>query len=102
MAAGEYDNAVNLLRKQPASADASQQRRIKLALAMAMYKNGSKTESEEILRELHESEPNDPRPLLAQIRLLTGRQTLGPVAREGCCLVRGASRRDRNNYLYRR
>ncbi len=67
---GEYDNAVNLLGKQPASADASQKRRIKLALAMAMYKNGSKTESEEILRELRESEPNDPRPLLAQIRLL--------------------------------
>jgi tetratricopeptide (TPR) repeat protein len=70
VAVGEYDNAVNLLRKQPASADALQQRRIKLALAMAMYKNGSKTESEEILRELRESEPNDPRPLLAQVRLL--------------------------------
>ncbi|MCJ7730435.1 MAG: tetratricopeptide repeat protein, partial [Sedimentisphaerales bacterium] len=70
MAAGEYENAVNLLRKQPASADTSQQRRIKLALAMAMYKSGGKTESEEILRGLRELEPNDPRPLLAQVRLL--------------------------------
>ena len=70
VAVGEYDNAVNLLRKQPASADALQQRRIKLALATVMYKNGSKTESEEILRELRESEPNDTRPLLVQIRLL--------------------------------
>jgi tetratricopeptide (TPR) repeat protein len=67
---GEYDNAVNLLRKQPASEDALQQRRIMLALAVALYKNGGKTESEEILRGLCESEPNDPRPLLAQIRLL--------------------------------
>jgi len=70
LAAGEYDDAVNLLRKQLVSTDALQQRKIKLALATAMYKNGSKTESEEILRELRESEPNDPRPLLAQIRLL--------------------------------
>jgi tetratricopeptide (TPR) repeat protein len=70
VAAGEYGEAVNLLRKQPVSADALQQRRIKLALAMAMYKNGGKTESEEILRVLYESEPNDPSPLLAKIRLL--------------------------------
>jgi tetratricopeptide (TPR) repeat protein len=70
VAAGEYDNAVNFLRKQPVFADVLQQRRIKLALAVALYKNGYKTESEEILRVLHESEPNDPSPLLAQIRLL--------------------------------
>jgi tetratricopeptide (TPR) repeat protein len=70
MAAGKYDDAVNLLGKQPVSANASQERKIKLALASAMYKNGSKTESEEIFRGLYESEPNDPRPLLAQVRLL--------------------------------
>ena len=68
--AGEYEDAVNLLRKQPASADTSQQRRIMLALAVALYKNGGKTESEEILKGLSGSEPNDPRPLLAKIRLL--------------------------------
>ena len=78
MAAGQYADAVNLLQKQAAlsrvetsaSADDSQQRRIMLALAMALYKNGSKTESQEMLRGLYESEPNDPRPLLAQIRLM--------------------------------
>ena len=70
VAAGEYDDAVNLLRKQPAIADGLQQSKIKLALASVLYKNGGKTESEQIFKELSESEPNDPRPLLAQIRLL--------------------------------
>jgi tetratricopeptide (TPR) repeat protein len=70
MAAGEYDDAVNLLRQQPVPADTSNQRKIKLALASALYKNGVKTESEQIFKELSESEPNDPRPLVARIRLL--------------------------------
>jgi tetratricopeptide (TPR) repeat protein len=70
VAAGKYDEAVNLLKKQPAPPDASQQRKIKLALASAMYKNGGKTESEELFRELYESEPNDHSPLLTQIRLM--------------------------------
>jgi tetratricopeptide (TPR) repeat protein len=70
VAAGEYEMAVKFLRRQPVYADALQQRRISLALAVALYKNGDKTGSEEILRGLYESEPNDPRPLLAQIKLL--------------------------------
>jgi len=70
VAAGEYADAVNLLKKHPASDDALQQRRINLALAVALHKNGGKTESEQILNGLRESEPNDPSPLLAQIRLL--------------------------------
>jgi tetratricopeptide (TPR) repeat protein len=78
VAAGQYADAVNLLQKQaalsrvetPASRDDLQQRRIMLALAMALYKNGSKTESEEMLRGLYESDPNDPRALLAQIQLM--------------------------------
>jgi len=70
MAAGEYENAVNLLKKQGASADDSQQRRINLALAAALYKNGNRTESQELLRGLRESEPNDPRPFLMEVRLL--------------------------------
>jgi tetratricopeptide (TPR) repeat protein len=70
MAAGQYENAVNLLMGQMASAGDSQQRKLNLTLAMALYKNGSKTESEEIFKGLSGSEPNDPRPLLAQIRLL--------------------------------
>jgi tetratricopeptide (TPR) repeat protein len=70
MAAGEYEDAVNLLRRQPAPANASQRRTIELALAAALYKSGGKTESEKILKELRESEPNDTRPLLVQMRLL--------------------------------
>jgi tetratricopeptide (TPR) repeat protein len=70
VAAGEYEDAVNLLRRQSAFADTSQQSRIMLILAMALYKSGDKTESEEILKGLSGSEPNDPRPLLAKIRLL--------------------------------
>ncbi len=69
MAAGKYGDAVNLLKKQSLPADIAQQRRIKLALAAAIYKNGDKAESEQILKELSESEPNDPSPLLTQVRL---------------------------------
>jgi tetratricopeptide (TPR) repeat protein len=70
MAAGRYGDAVNLLRKQLVSADTSQQRKINLALAVALHKNDGKAESEEILKGLSESEPNDPRLLFVQIRLL--------------------------------
>ncbi len=71
VAADKYNDAVNLLSRQLASsADASQQRRIELALATALYNSGSKTEAEEMLQGLYDSEPNDPRPLLAQVRLL--------------------------------
>jgi tetratricopeptide (TPR) repeat protein len=70
MAAGQYGNAVNLLTNQSVPTDASQQRKITLALAAALYKNGSKAESQEMLKGLRESEPNDPRPLLVQVRLL--------------------------------
>ncbi|MFH1371559.1 MAG: tetratricopeptide repeat protein [Planctomycetota bacterium] len=70
MAADRYDDAVVLLNKQPIPAGSSQQRKIKLAIASALYKSGSKTKSEQIFKELSDSEPNDRRPLLAQIRLL--------------------------------
>jgi tetratricopeptide (TPR) repeat protein len=70
IAAGQYDNAINLLGKQPVSANASQQRKINLALAVALHKNGSKSESDEIIKGLSESGPNDVRLLLTRLRLL--------------------------------
>jgi tetratricopeptide (TPR) repeat protein len=69
MAAGKYDDAINLLRNQPVSPDGSQQRKIDLALASSLYKNGNKIDSERIFEDLYESEPNDSRPLLVQVRL---------------------------------
>jgi tetratricopeptide (TPR) repeat protein len=79
MAAGENSAAVNLLKNQPLPEVASQQQILNIELAVAMYKDGSKTESEQLLQGLYESEPNDPRPLLTQIRLLRNDKLWGKL-----------------------
>jgi len=72
VAAGQPQNAVDILQKQlPSCADALEQRRVNIALAVALYKNGNKEEAQQTLNLLVEADPNDPGPLLAQVRLLS-------------------------------
>ena len=62
--------AVNLLRDQLAVCDASEQRKCNIALAVALYKSGNKAEAQKEFDAMLKSEPNDPGPLLAQVKLL--------------------------------
>ena len=62
--------AVNLLRDQLAVCDASEKRKCNNALAVALYKSGNKAEAQNEFDALLMSEPNDPAPLLAQVKLL--------------------------------
>lgn len=72
MAAGQPQNAVDILEKQlPSCADALEQRRVNTALAVALYKDGNKDQAQQTLDLLVEADPNDPGPLLAQVRLLS-------------------------------
>lgn len=68
--AGEPEKAESLLRRLLTTCDASASRRCKIALAVAMYKNGNEAEAQKEFESLQESEPNDPGPLLAQVGLL--------------------------------
>ncbi len=68
--AGEPKKAVDLLTKQLTTCDVSTRRICKIALAVALYKNGDKVTAQKELDSLLESEPDDPSPLLAQAQLL--------------------------------
>lgn len=69
--ADEPGKAVNLLRERLASYSGSaDERKVKIALVRALYKNGEKTEFQKELDALLRSEPDDPGPLLAQVLLL--------------------------------
>lgn len=70
IAAGSPEKAVSLLRKQLNMCDVSTERRCKIALAFALYKNGEQTDAQKEFNALYESEPNDPGPLFAQVKLL--------------------------------
>ncbi|MHC4593988.1 MAG: tetratricopeptide repeat protein [Planctomycetota bacterium] len=70
IAAGESQEAVNLLREQLTVCDASTRRTCNIALAVALYKNGNKADAQKEFDSLLQSEPNDPAPLLAKAPLL--------------------------------
>jgi tetratricopeptide (TPR) repeat protein len=70
IATGASEKAISLMREQISVCDASDQRRCKTALAFALYKNGNTADAQKVFDSLYQSEPNDPRTLLAQIRLL--------------------------------
>lgn len=71
IAAHEPQEAIQLLKSQLELQRKPQNEvRLKIALAMALYKTGKQDESEEIFSVLRQSMPDDPRPLLAQVRLL--------------------------------
>ncbi len=71
MAMGEPQKAVNILKQQLLTCEPSVIRGCRIALAVALYKAGSKSESQEEFNALAESDPNDPSPLLAQTQLLS-------------------------------
>ena len=66
----EPEKAVELLRKQLAICKTTDLRRCNIALAIALYKQGSKTESKQLFETLLKDEPDDSTPLLAYIQLL--------------------------------
>jgi len=71
IAAGEPEKAVNLLKtKLVFHSGTPDERRINIALAVALYKNGNKADAQKEFDSLLQSEPNDPGPLLAQAPLL--------------------------------
>ena len=67
---GEPEKAVALLRKQWNRCDDSNRKQCRMALAVALYKNGQKSRALKDLDSLLEAEPNDPSPLLASTQLL--------------------------------
>jgi tetratricopeptide (TPR) repeat protein len=71
LAAGEPEKAVVFLKTRLAScSNVSDERKTNTALAIALYKSGNKAEAQEKLDFLFKSSPDDPGPLLAQVRLL--------------------------------
>jgi len=71
IAVGEPEKAVNLLESQLVSrVGTAEERRIKIALAVALHKNGNKADAQREFDSLYRSEPNDLGLLLAQVRLL--------------------------------
>ena len=71
LAAGKSGEAVNLLKTQLSSCRSTpDKRKINIALAVALHKNGNKAEAQTLFESLIQSAPDDPGPLLAQARLL--------------------------------
>jgi len=71
IAADQAENAVKLLQKRPAlSDDTPAQRRLNIALSVALYRSGNKEQAQKKLDLLLQADPNDPGPLLAQVQLL--------------------------------
>ena len=71
VAASAPEKAVNLLKTQLASCSGTpDERKVNIVLAQALHKNGNKTDAQKIFDSLYQSAPDDPAPLLAQVRLL--------------------------------
>ena len=69
---GEPEKAVNLLEALLASrVGTPEERIIKIALAVALYKNNNKANAQKHFDSLIQSEPDDPAPLLNQVALLS-------------------------------
>jgi tetratricopeptide (TPR) repeat protein len=69
VAANKPAKAVSLLRAQLTASEPAASRKCEIALATALYKNGDKQEALRLLESLCRSQPDDPDPLLAQVRL---------------------------------
>ncbi len=71
LAADQSEKAVGLLKTQLARGSSTpDERKISIALAIALHKNDNEQASQEIFDLLYQSDPDDPAPLLAQARLL--------------------------------
>ena len=83
LAAGNFEKAVNLLKTQLISYKGTpDERRVNIALAVALHKNGNTTEAQKEFDSLLESAPDDPSPLLAQARLLKDDELWGQLSRK--------------------
>ncbi len=72
---GESQKAVYLLeKKSDAFENTADKRKVSTAFAKALYKNGNKTQANKEFNSLYLSEPDDPGPLLAQVRLFKDEQ----------------------------
>jgi len=79
----EPEKAVNLLKSQLASRiGTAEERRIKIALAVALHKNGDKADAQKEFDSLFQSEPNDLSLLLAQVLLLKDDQSWDQLSRK--------------------
>ena len=79
----EPEKAVNLLKSQLVSrVGTAEERRIKIALAVALHKNGNKADAQKEFDSLIRSEPNDLSLLLAQVRLLKDDQLWSQLSRK--------------------
>ena len=71
LAADQPQKAVTLLKTQLVSRKGTpDERKVNIALAVALHKNGNKTDAQKEFDSLLQSAPDDPSPLLAQARLL--------------------------------
>jgi len=71
VASDEHERAINLLKKQLVSCgDASEERKVNIALAGILYKSANKQQAQKMFDSLYQSDPNDPAPLLVRARLL--------------------------------
>jgi len=71
VAASAPEKAVSLLKTQLVSCSGTpDERKVNIALAQALHKNGNKADAQKIFDSLYQSAPDDPGPLLAQVRLL--------------------------------
>ncbi len=80
---GEPEKAVNLLKSQLISRiGTAEERKIKIALAIALHKNGNKADAQKEFDSLIQSEPNDLNLLLTQVRLLQDDQLWSQLSRK--------------------
>jgi tetratricopeptide (TPR) repeat protein len=71
VAASAPEKAVNLLKTQLVSCSGTpDERKVNIALAQALHKNGNKADAQKIFDSLYQSALDDPGPLLAQVGLL--------------------------------
>ncbi|HEC04328.1 MAG TPA: tetratricopeptide repeat protein, partial [Phycisphaerales bacterium] len=68
--AGEPKRAMTLLRKQLQNDKTPSRRLYEIAMAAALYRNGTKQKAEKEFQLLLQAEPNDPTPLFEYVRLL--------------------------------
>jgi len=81
--AGSAQKAVKLLKAQlPSHRGATSDRKIDIALAVALYKNGNKEEAKKKFDSLYRSAPDDPAPLLAQVSVLKDERLWNQLSRK--------------------
>jgi tetratricopeptide (TPR) repeat protein len=68
---GDPQKAIELLNNRLSTCPDAVRRNYEVVLAIVLYRNNKKSEAESIFSKLYQAEPDDPAPLLAQVRLLS-------------------------------